>query len=166
MTLNDASELLRTHRERAGRGEYLKSQICRCEAILEEELGDLAGGAALPSRAYIGMPRGSGIGDPAGALGASLADGIEPPHVTQLRGDIRAMKRELADIDTVAMFVRAWLAGLNDRERWVIERKLIDGVSWSKLSKEYTETNGIYYSVDGLKKLRQRAMAKIQKMAC
>ncbi len=160
----EVDRLLANHRANEGRCKHLEAEIKRLEAELEREKRDIAAEAvasATAPRVLDGMPHERGISKPTERLGIALADGWIPTHMRDLMDDIDADRRELARRELERAFVSAWLDGLPDRERWIIQQQVIDHVYWRDVAARYALVWGVDYSIDTLKRIKARALGMI-----
>ncbi len=63
------------------------------------------------------------------------------------------------------IFVEAWLKGLTEKERWIVEVQIIDRMTWNNVIAQHQSKYGTQMSKDTLKRLKNRALAKIYQMA-
>lgn len=166
MTPEKVMETLRTYRENLGRCEHLKVEIEQAETALQELQKSLYADIASPNTQNLdGMPHGHKVSSPTENIGIMLAAGETPRHIADLKADIRAMQEEQHSRQTCVAYVDAWLKGLTDQERWIIQGQVISGKTWRTLMLEYESINGEYRSKDSLKRLRARALKKIFEIA-
>lgn len=161
-----ADQMLRDYKTFMGRCEYLKSLIpeLKAEAAMwHRELAvDLARDSAVEMD---GMPRGNKVGNPTERLGIMLASGFTPDGLKELEEEIRRYEQELREKSVVVHFVEAWLRGLTEKERWLVERQVIEKAYWRQIIDEYAKRYGEEYTREGLKKIKVGAMKKIHEMA-
>lgn len=155
------------YREYKARCLYLEQGIDETKKIIEilkksnaEDLisfsaGDLTG---VPSGKY-------NISDPTGRLGDFLAKGGKSEHLKQAEEELQKMEIEYNQKIPTVIFVNAWVTALDNKERFVIEEKVLGGLSWRQLVYSFRREFGDTYSQQGLKKIRTNAMEKIYKIA-
>ena len=161
-----AEQMLKDYKTYLGRCEYLKALIPELKSEAKIWHTHLVVDLARNTETEMdGMPRGNKIGNPTERLGILLASGFTPDGLTELEDEIRRYEQELKEKTLVVHFVEAWLQGLTDKERWLIERQVIDGAFWRQIVTEYKERFGEEYSKEGLKKIKSGAMEKIFDMA-
>lgn len=113
-----------------------------------------------------GMPGGQeGMSDPTGLLAQRLAGGYKSEHIKQAEDELKLMEDEFSQKMITVSFVNAWMRGLNNKERFVMEQKTIGGLSWRQLVFAFNREFGDLYSQEGLKSLRRSAMEKVYRMA-
>ncbi|MEA4899563.1 MAG: hypothetical protein VB115_15140 [Christensenellaceae bacterium] len=89
-------------------------------------------------------------------------------EIEQSEGDdarLQALHRELEEKQFDLQFVSAWMSGLNEKERWLIEQHVIGGLSWRDIVCLHKEKYGREYAKDTLRALKRKALAKIYQMA-
>lgn len=73
-----------------------------------------------------------------------------------------AQKRQLKQCRERKMTIENWLSLLNDDERFIIQRHLIDEVIWSQLEEEYANRTDVFPKVRRtLIRYQNRALEKI-----
>ena len=75
------------------------------------------------------------------------------------------LQEEYAERKKTVDYVGAWLEGLPERERWMVETQIMDGVVWREVVLQYQEKYGEYRSKDTLKRIRDKALDLIYDMA-
>lgn len=165
MTPEKVMETLRTYRENLGRCEHLKVEIEQAETALQELQMSLYVDIASPNTQNLdGMPHGNKVSSPTENIGIMLAAGETPRHIADLKADIRAMQEEQHSRQTCVAYVDAWLKGLTDRERWIVQGQIIDAKTWRELIREHETLYGEPRTKEALKRLRAKSFEKICKM--
>ena len=166
MTAERVNAMLKAYRFEVGRCGHLMAEITAKQRQLEAEYNDTVETLAAPKPQQItDMPRGTAIGNPTERFGLMLADGFKTAMAQELEQQIAALQSEYDErIDTV-MHVDSWLKGLPERERWMVETQVIDGVFWKDVASRYRERYHDDASKDTLKRIRDRAMDLIYQMA-
>ena len=166
MTRERVDEMLKAYRFELGRCGHLAAEIQIKQRQLDAERRDFVETLAAPKPQQItDMPRGTTMSNPTERIGGMLADGYRSPEYRAIEGQIAEMEAELNQRSDVVMHVQAWLSGLPQREKLIIECQVIDGVYWRDVAKRYRQTFEEDVSKDTLKRLRDRAMDMIYKMA-
>ena len=111
------------------------------------------------------MPRSTDPSDPTGRLAEKFAEGYVTDHVKQIEAEIVEKTNELSAKTITLLFVGAWLKCLNEKERFVIEKQVIDKLFWRDVIRAYKQLFGDEYSKHGLKAIRDAAMQKIYRIA-
>ena len=165
MQRETVDEMLTKYKEYAARVAYLDEMIRQTEHLCESLHHNVIENTVSITQVITDMPRGTTTGDPTGKLGALLADGYTPDYIKQVENDLMSMKIELRSKETVVICVNAWLLGLNPREKFVIEHKIIAGMYWREMVPLYKNEFGEDYSRQGLKRIKKYAMEKIYRIA-
>lgn len=163
MTRDQVDQYLASYRECVGRAGSLQLSLNAKLAEVNQWKNNLIADAALdtPQREE-GMPHGSGVGNPVERIVLKYADGFVPEEIREAEKEAEAMERELESKLKVIYYVEAWLKGLNEREAWMIQHKVIDtDYSWREVIVMYRLQYGEEYSRDALKRMKDRAMEKI-----
>lgn len=161
-----AEEMLYSYRENIGRCEYLRTMRRQLER--EIEVGTAMAAEDLVKsggQAMDGMPHGTTVGNPTERMGILLASGYEPQYIQEVRKELAECLDELRRKERAIMFVEAWLAGLTEKERWVIEKAYFDRLTYNEINVKYIELYGQCRSNDSLRRIKRRAKAKIYAMA-
>ena len=158
--------MLRDYKQFLGRCKYLSALIPELEEEAEHWRSDVHSEViGIGGQNMDGMPHGGTVGSPTERIGIMLAMGYEPKGLQDLEKEIKAYKEELQHKLVTVHFVEAWLDGLTDKERWIVERQVIDGAYWREVTSEYRHRYGEEYSKEGLKRIKVSAMEKIHRMA-
>ena len=164
--------MLREYRARVGRCAHIDTEIRRLEGAIERERAQFERDLAAPTVSRLdGMPRGGAGDSRTERIALSLADGSAfagseaQREVRRLESEIARLRRERAERQLGIEYVDSWLSGLPERERWVIERHLIDGEIWHDIITEFNARFTDAVSRDRLKRIQQRALEKIYAMA-
>lgn len=167
MTRPQVDDYLAQYRECVGRVGYLTLNIPVMRVEIQRIKDNLVANAALETPQHEeGMPHGSGVGNPVEKIVLKYADGFTPEEVKEAEKELRSAERELENKQRVVLCVDAWLKGLNEREAWIINHKVIDSdYSWREVIVMYRLQYGEEYSRDALKRIKDRAMEKIYRFA-
>lgn len=161
----EVDKMLANYREYDSRVTYLNVLVRETEKLLESLRRTVVEDSISITQVISDMPRGTATSDPTGKLGAMLAEGYEPEHIQQVEEDLDAMKLEIKSKEHVIVCVNAWLICLSDRERFVIEHKVIAGMYWREMIPVYKREFGDEYSKQGLKRIKAKALEKIYGIA-
>ena len=82
-----------------------------------------------------------------------------------MQAELKETRQEHEQRYFTVLFVSAWLNGLPERERWIVEHQVIDGEYWKEVVCKFKTAFQEETSKDSLKRLKQRAMEKIYQMA-
>lgn len=166
MTAERVNEMLHNYREYLGRCKHLEIEIAQAEKALKSSIATAREDAAAPGGQNLdGMPHGTTVGNPTERIALMFADGRYPKYIEDIAADLKELKEEYRQKSPTVVFVEAWLLGLTERERWIIEQQVIDGVTWRELASQHEKLFGEQRTKEGLKKLRARALEKIYRMA-
>lgn len=166
MQKETVDEMLRNYREYSARCLYLECCIRDIEDKLRSIRKTMVPDAISITAKYTDMPGAKGrVSDPTASVASRFADGYQPEAVRELEAELARMQDELRDKTPTTVFVEIWLNALNDKERFVIERKMIDGLFWREIAAEFGERFGARYSSISLKRMRIIALEKIYKIS-
>lgn len=158
-------EMLSKYRLCKGKAAHLDIEIM----ILVKRISDLKRNAdvdeAISCVKYDGMPHGSGVSDTTGRVAVKFADGYKPQYIMENEADLLNLVHEKEAAQACIMFVEAWLAALDDRERYIIEKKDCDGMTWQNIADGFGKQFGLTYSREGVKRIHLKAKRKIYLMA-
>ena len=166
MTIDRVEEMLKTYRFEVGRCGHLEREIELLKHEIAKERAGLAGDLAGPGAQVItDMPRGTTVGNPTEKLGMMLATGWVTDLIREKEAQLAEYEAEYAERHKTVAYVEKWLAGLPERERFMVEMQIIDGVIWREILVKYPEKFGEYRSKDTLKRIRDKALEMIYDMA-
>lgn len=157
--------MLGNYREYTARCEFLEQEIRELERIAADLRRTMITDALSGSQNLSGMPHGTSVSSPTERIAIKFADGYVPDYIVDIEKEIASKKDELCRKTPTVVFVTAWLKGLSEKERFVIESKTIGGAFWRELIYAYQQRFGEVYSKQGLKKIRDRALEKIYRIA-
>ena len=166
MSPERVNEMLKSYRFELGRCKHLETEIELLTRAIERSeactVSDLVGPGA---QVITGMPRGTSVGNPTEKYGMMLADGWENADIADMKAERAALQKEYEERHKTVVYVESWLAGLNERERWMIEMQVIDSVIWREILNKYQQAFGEYRSKDTLKRIRDKALDTIYDIA-
>lgn len=166
MTREAVDKLLRDARQNRGRLLHLRTEMSRLSAEIELARGNLEVDAATAYNYELSdMPRGTAVGRPTEQIGLKLASGWEPDHIKAMEQEMQLYQQEYDKRYLDELFVTAWLEGLPERERWLIETQVIDGVFWRDVLIRYRKKFGTDASKDTLQRVKTKALEQIYDMA-
>ena len=166
MTREIVDSMLKGYKFAVGRCGHLEAEIRQIEQRIEaEKHGRAAELAAVKPQQITDMPHGTQVGNPTEKFGLMLAAGWESEYAKDLQAIREKLLTELKDCELVLSFGDSWLAGLTERERWIVEQRIIEARFWRDVQTDYRRQFDEVCSKDTLKRLRARAMEKIYKMA-
>lgn len=166
MTREKVDEMLKAYRFEVGRCGHLKTEIEQLERAIAQAMATLdADAAAVRPQQLSDMPHGTMVGSPTERLGIMLASGWIPDDIREMQEELKAYRQEYERRYFTVLFVSAWLGGLNERERWILEHQVIDGEFWKEVIAKFRAAFHEDTSKDSLKRLKQRALDKVYQMA-
>jgi hypothetical protein len=161
-----ADEMLRNYKSYLGRCGHIKTLIdeLKREAILMqiEARDDLLNSSG---KQLDGMPRGTTVGNPTERVALMLVLGYVPDGVAEIQAEIAKLEAEYRQKNIVVLLVEAWLRGLTEKEKWMIERCIFDGMTYRQINAMYRQVYGECCSKDSLQRLKKTALTKIYEMA-
>ena len=158
--------MLRDYKVFLGRCKYLTALIPELKAEAAYWKQNIAEDiTSLGGQNMDGMPHGTKIGNPTERFGIMLAEGYTPEGLQRLEQQIDEYEKELKEKRPTIVFVEAWLGGLTEKERWIVQMQVIEGAYWREIVTAYHVKYGEEYSREGLKKIRDGALNKIYQMA-
>lgn len=158
-------QMLKDYRECKGRCEHLRTEIELLDRQSVSLRRTMIEDAVSVSATVSDMPRGTALSDQTANVALRFADGKVPDYIKEIEADADKLRKELSEKDMVVIFVEAWLKGLTEKERWIIEKQVIDGAYWREIIHDYRDRYGDEYTKDGLKRIRNVAMTKIYRIA-
>ena len=161
-----AEEMLKEYKGCVGRCGYLKKAIAEAEEDIgawERSLAsDLvnSGGVNMD-----GMPHGTAVGKPTERMALTLAAGYIPEDLEEAKERLKEMIQELREKEMIVVFVEAWLSGLTEREKWLIEQVYFEQQTYAYIISALRSKHGINTSKDGVRRMKKTALDKIYEMA-
>lgn len=165
MNRESVDAMLACYREHLARCEYLEHAIPELKKLASSMREHMIDESVSITPVLSDMPRGSGISDPTGRLAEKFAEGFVTDHVKQIEAEIAEKTRELSAKTITVVFVGAWLKCLNEKERFVVEKQVIDKLFWRDVVRAYKQLFGDEYSKHGLKAIRDSALEKVYRIA-
>ena len=154
------TEIMRKYRTNKQRYAYLKGQLDMLERFRAKCRGEMINDMVSMSQAITGMPRGTTVGDPTGRLAIDIESGKVSMFVREIENDMAhvtlEMEKSAPDISNVEIV----LGEMNDREKLLIEMKMIDKYSWPEILSAMNMRYNNSYSKRSLQRLLARAVEK------
>lgn len=158
--------MLKGYRAAKGRAAHISVEISRLKTELQRTIeADREETADITGQHYSTMPRGSDIGNPTEEKGLQLYNLQPSPEATDIRQRIHELTLIQERSLIIVLFVEAWLQGLTEKERWIIEKQAIDGMSWREVAYRYNVDFGYTAKPDTLKRIKRTAIEKVYEMA-
>lgn len=166
MTHERVNEMLKGYRYDVGRCGHLEAEIRRIQRQIEAEKNNTVETLAAPKPQQItDMPHGTQVGNPTEKFGLMLADGFKSADMEKLEIELARAQAEYDERRQTVDHVSSWLNGLPERERWMVETQVIDGVFWKDVANRYRQRFHEDISKDTLKRIRDKAMDMIYRIA-
>lgn len=166
MTRETVDRLLANHRENVGRYLHIEAEMMRLKGELETAMSNLTLDTSTAHNYELSdMPRGHMVGQPTEQIAIKLASGWKPDYILKIEQQLAECEAERNERNIKIMFVEGWLQGLPERERWLIETQVIDGVFWRDVLVRYHQKFGVDASKDTLQRVKARAMERIYEIA-
>lgn len=160
MDAREVDKLLASYNHCRARAAHIRTQLALMQHQLSVETTNAMAGEALHAQSYDVMPHGNLPGNPVESLVLRYLSGYQPQYIREIQQNMDKAKDELYEVETVVSFVNSWMLCLNERERFVVEKQVIEGYTWSDLLGEYEARYG-QFGKEGLRKMKRRAMNKI-----
>lgn len=157
--------MLKSYRACAARCAYIDAIIPVKHQQIERLRENIIADSVHITQTITDMPRGGGISDPTATLAVKVAGGYETPELLAARNEVKVLEAERAEKSLTVVLVPAWLEALNDRQRFVVRRHVIDGAYWRDVLKDFQGEFGEAYSLQGLKRIQAKALEKIYEVA-
>ena len=166
MLRSRVDEAIRDYKKCKARTEYLAERIALVKVELQSYMATLLDNTvSISGQKLDGMPHGSNVGSQVESLAVRFADGYKPDYVIEKETELQELTDEFNKKQSTVIFVEAWLKALNPKECFVIQKKLIDQMSWTELITAFDKEFGTLYSRNGLIGLKDRALEKIYEIA-
>ena len=165
-TKQAVDEAVKSYAQDKARTAHLAVEIAELERRISTAVRNLAGDEAGPKAQKISdMPHGTSVGNPTAQLAEKLASGWLPPEVKEMQGELAKVKVEHQKTSVKVKYVEAWMAGLSERESWIVKHKYIQNEFWREVLEGYEREFGGYVTKDTLKWLRGKAFKSMYKAA-
>lgn len=165
MTPEKVDELMGVYLEHSARCKFLEGEIELLNGMLQQAKDEMVEDSVTMSQAMTGMPHGSGTSDPTALLGMRFAGGEVTWRVSQIEEELKKLQQELKQKRWTVVFVDAWMACLNERERLLVDHKILRKETWTEISASYAERYNIIPSKNGMRNIIRFAMDKIYTVA-
>lgn len=157
--------MLSNYRDYLARCEYLDSEIPELERLASHMRERMIEDSIHVTQTLSDLPHGTDISDPTGHLALMFASGGVTDHVRQIEEEIAKKKREREQKKISVHFVDAWLKSLNEKEKLLVEKQVIDKLYWREVIRHYENAFGELYSKHALKAIRDKALKRIYDVA-
>lgn len=138
----------------------LNQRLARAHHDLIDDL------SAVQAQVITDMPRGGNkTNSKVEEAAVKVADGWMTEEMRELTKQVEVLNRELDRLQETVEYVQAWLAGLTEREKWIIVHQFINEETWDNVMSDYQRLFGRCLSKDTLKRLKARALERIYEAA-
>ncbi len=165
MEPNEVRYCLDHYRESVARSAFLKTETENLAKMIRQMKDTLVENSVSITQKWSEMPHGCEVGDPTARLAQRIADGDTPEYLREMEAEMRKKLEEYSRRTTMIAYVESWLHVLNERERYVVKTQWLEGSTWRELISGFQEQFGDIYSLQGLRKIRNRAFTKICEIA-
>ena len=165
MEPNEVRYCLDHYRESVARSAFLKTETENLAKMIRQMKDTLVENSVSITQKWSEMPHGCEVGDPTARLAQRIADGDTPEYLREMEAEMRKKLEEYSRRTTMIAYVESWLHVLNERERYVVKTQWLEGNTWRELISGFQEQFGDIYSLQGLRKIRNRAFTKICEIA-
>ena len=165
MTSEQVDLMLKNYKETVGRCGHLKCRIDSLKSELARQERTLVADCVHITQTITDMPRGGQTSDPTANVAVKIAEGYKTCEMLRLENQIEELEAEYNEQHELVDFVDAWLQGLNDRERMIIEEQVIGGIFWRNVAYAFRQRFGDAYTTETMRKIKRSAMQKIYRMS-
>lgn len=172
MTQEQINGALANYKQMIGRCGHIDIEVERLQKSIARAHECYTRDLASPGISHItGMPRGGAMGRPTEQAALSLAEGegfersFYGAQARECEHQIRELRAELDEKRMLIAYVQSWLEGLTERERWVIERHIIEREIWYDIIPQFNARFVDNITRDRLKRLQKQALERIYAMA-
>ena len=154
------TEILKNYRASRARCAWLQEQLKMLDRFLKICEGEMVEDMMSMSQALTGMPHGTTVGDPTGRLALDIESGKISPFVKEIRGEIEQVKGELLKVSADVRAVEIIMDGMTERERNLLEMKMIDELSWKEIISRMNQKYGGKHKQRTLQRMAENIMEK------
>ena len=166
-TREQVDKMLTDYKSEYGRYRHLGVEVEVLQSRYDRLHRELISNEAAPQAQVItDMPRGGNrVGSKVEDIAVKIADGWLPPEMKAVKVELDTALAAYNKSKLVVEYVEAWLSGLTERERWIIQHQYINGEYWADVIDDYDRKFDKGLSKDTLKRLRDRALERIYQAA-
>lgn len=164
---SEIDAMLTGYRENLARRVHLSEEVKELKRVLDSLTEDsLIDTEVARSQSYenADMPHGGQIGDPTARLGMKFAEGYKPEYYKQLADEYQKKLTGLMRVERAINLVEGWLLILNDKERLVVECRVMEAQTWPDTASRFKGVFGFDVSKSSLKRHKMRGMEKIYRI--
>lgn len=129
------------------------------------EIKNFVTNEAITGMRFDGQPKGNTISKRVEEIAIRAMDGHFPAHVKEWIEDLHKLQNEADVLNYRVQTVENALQILRTNERIIIQKKLIDDVSWSELSAQCKRLFGMEVSRSTMKRWKTEALRKMAETA-
>jgi hypothetical protein len=154
------TEIMKNYRTSRARCAWLQEQLKMLDRFLKICEGEMVEDMMSMSQALTGMPHGTTVGDPTGRLALDIESGKISPFVKEIREEIEHTNSELLRVSADVRAVDIVLEAMTDRERNLLEMKMIDELSWTEIISRMNQKYGGKHKQRTLQRMTEKIMEK------
>ena len=164
MTTGRVEDLLRAYKSNQCRIKQLQAKAEALTAQIEYETAQHYAAQTLGAQQYDCMPRGTATTDPTATNACMRADLVLPSEIHAMQRERQRLEVTIANIQVSVTYVDAWLESLNERDRYIVRQKTVEGVSWRDLEVEFEEEWGYHFSNSTMRRTYYERIREIASM--
>lgn len=161
MTRDELVEMLRAHKVTRARRANLAIEAEEMLIRINRAAANDAVVMANRAPGGDGTPRGNRISKPVEAAGIRSMDGDVSEQMAMWLEESKQMQEELLRLGRMNDRVENAMRALSERERVVVERHIMDGVSWAELVAMSPRIFGVTLSRGTLRRIKDGALDKM-----
>lgn len=165
MTVEKMESLLKTYNANKATLANLTMEEERLSAAIFAEIKNFVADEALTGVRFDGLPRGNAISRRVEEIALRALDGRLPDHVRQWIEDLKKLHDEMETLEYRVQTVENALQILRTNEKIIIQKKLIDDVSWSELCAQSKKLFIYEISRSTMKRWKAEALRKMAETA-
>lgn len=163
MSIQTILQLLTDYKANKARYAYLEIAIIEFQEQIDSEERNILRNEVMSSPEQDGMPKGNAVTSQVENLVVRVVDGWTPEYLKEMQKDMRDLMREKEELRRKVGYVDAWMLALNEKQRWIIQTHIIDGMSWTEAAADWRKRYEGVVSKATLKRLKNSAMDVIEK---
>ena len=165
MTREQVDARLRDYKRCVGRCAHLELEVDELKkqrgTVYERIIDEAAyASASTPSEA----PRDQTISKPTEQGAVRIENDLRAEYA-RIDERITELEDELGQLQLTILFVDAWVSGLNEREKWVITRCVLDGEYLRSAAAEWNMIHSSALTKRHMQRIKNEALLKIYEMA-
>ncbi len=161
MTANDVIMMLTDYKICKARCLFLASKINELELLIEKKKSKIIDDEVSITSVLSDMPRGTNISSPVEKLAIKVADGYINSDIIELKYEYKELTYELEKGKQIINYVEAWLGGLSNKEKLIVELFYFEKLTWREIQLHFEKNNREYMSKSTLRRIKNDAINKI-----